>query len=117
MDTLLELNGSVFVQELEYWIKIIAKEVEPSKDLPHGISYSLTLHDRYGTRVLGYDNAHGVKPPNKFKNAGRKLPYDHKHRDSADKGVPYEFSDAEQLLNDFFDDVDAVIKEAKKCLK
>ena len=39
----------------------------PSKDLPHGIRYSLTLHEPYGKNVLCYDNAHAVKPPKKFK--------------------------------------------------
>jgi len=37
-----------------------------SRHAPHGIRYSLTLHDKYGARVLGYDNAHAVKPPKKF---------------------------------------------------
>jgi hypothetical protein len=31
--------------------------VEPDEHVPHGIRYALTLHDRYGTRLLGYDNA------------------------------------------------------------
>jgi hypothetical protein len=55
-----------------------------------------------------------VKPPKKFKYAGAKLPYDHKHRHVSDKGVPYEFKDAHQLLSDFFVEVDRVLKEARK---
>lgn len=65
-------------------------------------------------RILGYDNAHAVKPPKKFKYAGAKLPYDHNHRHVSDKGVPYEFKDAHQLLSDFFVEVDRVLKEARK---
>lgn len=99
--TLLDLDGSVFEQEAGFWIKIEAREVEPSEFIPHGIRYSLTLHNRYGTRVLGYDNAHAVKPPGKFKFAGRCLPYDHKHRTSSDKGVPHTFESADALLNTF----------------
>ena len=38
---------------------------------PHGIRYSFTLHDTDGTRLLGFDNAHGVS---------RALPHDHRHR-------------------------------------
>lgn len=68
----------------------------------------------YGKRILGYDNAHAVKPPKKFKYAGTKLPYDHKHRHVSDKGVSYEFKDAHQLLSDFFVEVDRVLKEARK---
>lgn len=45
---------------------------------------------------------------------GRILAYDHKHRHASDKGVPYEFQDAYQLLIDFFADVDRVLKEVKK---
>ena len=60
-----------------YWVKIEAWVVPASKDIPHGIRYSLTLHEPYGKRILGYDNAHAVKPPKKFKYAGTRLPYDH----------------------------------------
>jgi len=31
----------------------------------------------------------------------------------ADKGVPYVFKDAHQLLSDFFVEVDSVLKEVK----
>lgn len=86
--TLLDLDGSVF---------------------EHGIRYSLTLHNRYGIRVMGYDNAHAVRPPGKFKFAGQRLPYDHKHRSASDKGVPYIFGSAQGLLEDFFAEVDKVI--------
>ena len=78
---------------------------------PHGIRYSLTLHEPYGTRILGYDNAHAVKPPKKFRHAGCRYAYDHRHRHARDRGVPYEFTDAYQLLSDFFNEVDRVLKE------
>ena len=42
------------------------------------------------------------------------VPYDHKHRHVADKGVPYEFKDAYQLMAAFFTEVDRVLKEAKQ---
>jgi len=109
IETLLDLDGSILVQEGGYWIKIEAQRTTYSKAVPHGIRYSLTLHDRYGTRILGYDNAHAIKPPKKFKYAGRILSYDHKHRHASDKGIPYEFTDAQQLINDFFADVDKVL--------
>lgn len=114
LDTLLELNGSVLEQEAGFWIKIEVWVVDVSADIPHGIRYSLTLHDRYGTRVLGYDNAHAVKVPQKFKFAGRRLPYDHRHRSAKDSGVPYLFDSPQRLLEDFFAEVDRVIREAGK---
>jgi hypothetical protein len=42
------------------------------------------------------------------------LAYDHKHRYVSDKGAPYEFKDAQQLMNDFVADVDRVLSEVKK---
>ena len=90
------------------------RDREGAGRIPHGVRYALTLHEPYGKRILGYDNAHAVKPPKKFKYAGTKLPYDHKHRHVSDKGVPYEFKDAHQLLSDFFVEVDRVLKEARK---
>ena len=72
LDTLIDLDGSILEQEGGYWLKIEARRVPVSEHLLHGIRYSLTLHDRYGTRVLGYDNAHAVKPLKKFKFAGQR---------------------------------------------
>ena len=111
--TLVELHDQIIDQDNGYWIKIEAWQVAVSQDIPHGIRYSLTLHEPYGKRILGYDNAHAVKPPKKFKYAGTRLPYDHKHRHASDKGVPYEFRDAHQLLADFFNEVDRVLKEIR----
>jgi hypothetical protein len=113
IETLLDLDGTVLDQEKGYWIKIDAWRVAVSKEVPHGIRYSLTLHGPYGKRILGYDNAHAVKPPGKFRYAGRILAFDHKHRHAADKGVPYEFRNAQQLLEDFFADVDRILLELK----
>jgi hypothetical protein len=95
-------------------MKIEAWRVDATSKIPHGIRYSLTLHDPFGKRILGYDNAHLVKPPKKFKFAGRIMAYDHKHRHASDKGVPYEFKDAQQLMSDFFSDVDRILREVKK---
>ena len=114
MDTLLDLDGSIFDQEDGYWVKLEAWQVAASREIPHGIRYSLTLHEPYGKRILGYDNAHAVKLPKKFKYAGRTWAYDHRHRHALDKGVPYEFKDPEQLLSDFFAEVDRVLSELKK---
>lgn len=112
--TLIDLHDQIIDQGGGYWIKIEARVVDVSMDIPHVIRYSLTLHEPYGKRILGYDNAHAVKPPKKFKYAGTRLPYDHKHRHVSDKGVPYEFKDAHQLLSDFFVEVDRVLEEVRK---
>lgn len=114
LETLLDLDGSILEQEGGFWIKVEARRMGASATAPHGIRYSLTLHDIHGTRVLGYDSAHAVKPPKKFKFAGQRLPYDHKHRSSGDKGVPYLFESAQRLLEDFFAEVDRDIQEAQQ---
>ena len=49
-----------------------------------------------------------------IKYAGRVLPFDHKHRHVSDLGIPDEFTDAAQLLTDFFADVDRVFSELKR---
>lgn len=109
LETLLDLNGEVLVQDGGYWVRIEAWRVDACPQIPHGIRYALTLHDRYGTRVLGYDNAHAVKPL-RARFSGRKVEYDHRHAHRRDRGVPYSFSSAEQLLSDFFADVDSYLK-------
>jgi hypothetical protein len=83
-----------------YWlvngwsIRLRAAITQLSEVRPHGIKYSFTLHDVDGTRLLGYDNAHGV---------GRALAYDHRHRFRRTKeSVPYEFRGADELICDFF---------------
>lgn len=114
IETLLDLHNEIIDQGDGFWVKIEAWRVPVTQATPQGIHYSLTLHEPYGKRILGYDNAHAVKPPKKFKFAGRRLAYDHKHRHVSDKGVPYEFQDAHQLLTDFFEEVDRVLQEVKQ---
>ena len=114
ISTLIDLHEQIIDQGGGYWVKIEAWRVEATAGVPHGIRYTLTLHEPYGKRILGYDNAHAVKPAKKFKYAGRRLTYDHKHRHANDKGVPYGFQDAQQLLIDFFSEVDRVLKEARQ---
>jgi len=60
LDTLLELDGEILVVDSseKHWVKFIVKQVDPSPERPHGLSYSLTLHDETGTRLVGFDNAH-----------------------------------------------------------
>jgi hypothetical protein len=43
-----------------YVLKFEIKVIEKSERVPHGISYSFTLHKPNGKRLLGFDNAHLV---------------------------------------------------------
>lgn len=99
LDYLLELDGEIFPMDNGYWTKFEAKKVSPNEKIPHGIKYSLTLHDRNNTRVIGYDNAHGIK--------AKKTEWDHKHERSRVK--TYEFKSAGELLEDFWNDVNKII--------
>jgi Family of unknown function (DUF6516) len=77
--------------------------VPASPEKPHGLDYSLTLHGPDGERLVGFDNAHPV---------GRQrhgTPQDHRHRLRSIR--PYEYWDAATLLGDFWETVDAVLRE------
>ena len=45
---------------------------------PHGLNYSLTLHDDEGERLLGFDNAHAIREGS-GPGARTRNEYDHKH--------------------------------------
>ena len=109
--TLLDLNGIIYPLDNGYWVKFSAKKVKPTTQIPHGISYSLTLHDRNNTRLLGYDNAHSVrrKIKGRKKYTARKITWDHKHHQ--DTVTEYNFESASQLIDDFWNNVDGVVKD------
>ncbi len=80
IENLLALDGQIVDQHHGYWVKIEARRVEPTAEIPHGIRYSLTLHEPYGKRILGYLNF-VVDNNTKF----------HSHSEFADRGVPIGF--------------------------
>lgn len=113
LDTLLDLDGQVLVVDPEggYWVKFVVTRVPVSPEKPHGsftgkaswLDYSLTLHGPSGERLVGFDNAHPVG------RGKRGEPMDHRHRLQTVKHYAYE--DAATLLADFWQAVDAVLKE------
>jgi hypothetical protein len=107
LETLLDLDGEVFPMDNGFWTKFEARKVEPTKQIPHGIRYSLTLHNRNNIRILGFDNAHNHKPKRK-KYGARKVTWDHKHK--LKKVYNYEFESASQLIMDFWEAVDKILK-------
>lgn len=70
---LLELDGEVFPMKNGFWTFIVARLVTPNASIPHGLRYSLTLHDRNNQRVLGYDNAHAIRIGSRGYQTTRKL--------------------------------------------
>lgn len=102
LEILLALDGTEYTEENSYWYKIEVFLVEPTEERPHGIRYNLTLHDNYNQRILEFNNAHGIKVKGSSRYSGCIIKYDHVHTSINDKGTPYEFESAEQLLRDFF---------------
>jgi hypothetical protein len=52
---LLSLDGFEFRLASGYVIKIEAQTVTATRHRPHGVKYSLTLHDLSGSRIYGMD--------------------------------------------------------------
>ena len=94
-----------------FWVSIKAFLVEPSDGRPNGINYTLTLHRPGGHRILGYDNAHappaGSGPAQRSVRQGRS--WDHRHWRETTQF--YEFASPAKLLEEFWDDVKALLKE------
>lgn len=110
LEFLLAFDGRIHHLEEGYWIKFEIKRVKPSRERPHGLSYSFTLHAPSGRRLIGFDNAHGVAATgSRYKTRPRTR--DHWHRTENDAGRPYLFVDVETLLDDFFSEVERVLQE------
>jgi hypothetical protein len=110
LEFLLAFDGHIHHLEEGYWIKFEIKKIEARKNRPHGLSYSFTLHAPDGTRLVGFDNAHGIAPVgSRFKKPSQAI--DHWHRSEGDVGRPYEFKDADTLLQDFFREVRRALNE------
>jgi hypothetical protein len=110
LEFLIAFDGRIHHLEEGYWLKFDIKRVRTTKRRPHGLSYSFTLHAPDGTRLIGFDNAHSVAVAgSRFKQRAQTT--DHWHRAQGDIGTHYEFKDAETLLDDFFDEVERVLRE------
>jgi hypothetical protein len=103
LDSLLDLDGQVLVIDAAgYWVRFVVHQVPVTKEKPHGLDYTLTMHAPDGARLVGFDNAHQV--------AGkRRTEHDHKHRLRTVK--PYAYRDAASLVADFWAEVEAVMRE------
>jgi hypothetical protein len=109
LDALLGLDGEVYVVDPAggHWVRFVVREV-PVSAKPHGLDYSLTLHGPGGVRLVGFDNAHAVRA--RAGPGGRQAETrDHRHRRQTVR--PYTYRDAATLLEDFWSEVDAVLRE------
>jgi hypothetical protein len=108
LDALLLLAGERFVVESGFWVKFDVTRVSPSPEKPHGLDYSLTLHDAGGARILGFDNAHPIREGS-GPGAQTRIEYDHRHKEERVRW--YDYKDAATLLADFWNEVDLMLKE------
>jgi hypothetical protein len=110
LDTLLALDGQTFFIDGEgrFWVRFEVRRCDVSTERPHGLRYSLTLHDEAGDRLVGFDNAH---PADVTRGPARRSmqKHDHKHRFRTVR--PYDYKDAATLLADFWSEVDAILQE------
>jgi hypothetical protein len=108
LEYLLAFDGRVHYLEQGYWLKFEIRRVRPTSERPHGLQYAFTLHSPEGKRLVGFDNAHRV--PRKSSHARNTVQtYDHWHRAEDDEGRPYRFTTADQILADFFAEVQRVL--------
>lgn len=112
IENLLELDGMRYVihESLGLWVKFEVKRITPTRNCPHGIRYSFSMHDKSNKRIMGFDNAHPIEYDKKV-NVKAKRIYDHWHRDQNDNGRPYSYESAGKLMEDFWKAVDRVVKK------
>jgi hypothetical protein len=102
LEALLDLNGYEYRFGAGYRVKFEVRRTDATRGRPHGIKYSLTLHDPVGRRIFGMDNAHAAK--------GRAA-FDHRHLYGARKVVAYDYRGPVALLEDFYREVERIVKE------
>jgi len=102
LEALISLDGVEYQFAGDYQVKLAARRIEASPERPAGIKYSLTLHGADGRRIYGLDNAHGIR---------RHQVYDHRHAYGARKIVAYTYRGPAELLEDFYREVERILKE------
>lgn len=107
-----DLNRETFGLGGDYWATFRVKETRRSPGRPHGLQYALTMHSPGDGRIVGYDNAH--LPQNlvgaRKANGDLIVEWDHRHFRDGD-ATHYVFMSPERLLEDFWRDVNRILKE------
>jgi hypothetical protein len=104
LELLLALDGASFEMAPGVVVEFTARRTDVTAERPHGVSYALVLRPKEGRPWLRFDNAHAVAE----RGSGyrrRRVAYDHWHRTERDRGRPYSFATAAQLLDDFWREV------------
>lgn len=110
LEALLDLDGQILIVDAKglYSVRFSVQRVECSRERPHGLKYSLTLHGPQGQRLIGFDNAHKIRH-SRGPGGKHSGPADHRHR--MDDVRIYRYKDAGTLLADFWAEVDRYLNQ------
>jgi hypothetical protein len=103
LEVLLSLDGLEFQFAQGSRVRIAAQMVETTSARPHGIKYSLTLHDPTDARIYGLDNAHGGRR--------HRAGFDHRHVYGGRRIIAYVYRGPIELLEDFYREVERILRE------
>lgn len=107
----LDLDRQRIGYEKGYWATFRFTKVSPDEGRPRGLQYSLSLHDHKDDRLMGFNNAHPVDvATGPARRSRRRREFDHINR-RGERSVPYEFTTVAKLLEDFFAEVDKILKK------
>ena len=106
LSRLLDLDGEIMEVGGGCWVALRVKRVPASAAKPHGIDYSLALIGPRDERLVCYDNAHPVAGGTRGK---KRTAADHRH--IRGQTWAYAYTGAETLMQDFWMDVERVLKE------
>jgi hypothetical protein len=111
LELLLSLDAARFEMAPGVIVEFSARRTEVTPERPRGISYALVLRlKKDGAPWVRFDNAHRVETGG-GRYRGKRAAHDHWHRTSKDRGRPYEFTTAIQLLDDFWREVKRTLDE------
>ena len=111
LELLLALDGASFEMAPGVIVEFTARRTDVTPERPHGLSYALVLrHKSGGLPWVRFDNAHAVEKPGRGYHR-KPAAYDHWHRTDKDKGQPYIFTTAAQMLEDFWREVKRTLDE------
>jgi hypothetical protein len=108
----LSLNRQWIGYDNGYWVTCRVTAVQPTEQRPHGFQYSFSLHDGNDDRILGFNNAHTVDvATGPARRSRRPIALDHINRKGRTRSEPYKFVSPYKLVEDFFSEVEKILKK------
>lgn len=110
LEALLDLDATTYEVGGGFWVSISVSRVAPDAGRPHGIQYALSLHSPGGRRILGYDNAHPARTRSgPARRSATPAAFDYVHKGA--RVLSYQFRTPGDLLVDFWNDVEAILRK------